>query len=125
MVITIRKREDHMTNAQISHSIEAMENDPEMDLSIFRTGPVEAMETPLVLHQLKGEGLTEQLNRQRRSDQPINAAFRRPDKRPLTCFTPHEQNFPQNNNQATPNMVRFTTIDETITDLLNLLPLNS
>ena len=47
--------EDHMINAQISHSMEAIEIDTELDLSIFRMGPGETKETSLVLHRLKGE----------------------------------------------------------------------
>ena len=50
---TIRMIEDHKTNAQISHSIEAMEIDPEMDLSTTRMGTGEQMETFLVHHRLK------------------------------------------------------------------------
>ena len=52
---TIRMIEDHMTNAQISHSIEAMETDPEMNLSTTRMGTGEQMETFLVHHRLKEE----------------------------------------------------------------------
>ena len=55
MVLTIQTMEDPLINAQISHSKEAMENDPEMDLSIIRMGPGETMETHLVLHRLKRE----------------------------------------------------------------------
>ena len=55
MGITIRPMEDHMINAQISHSTEAMEIVPEMDLSIIRMGPGETTETSLNLHLLKGE----------------------------------------------------------------------
>ena len=55
MGVTIRAMQDHMINAQISHSREAMEIDPEMDLSIIRMGPGEKKDTSLVLHRLKGE----------------------------------------------------------------------
>ena len=55
MGTTIRTMEDHMINAQISHSIETMEIDPEIDLSIIRMGNGENMELFLVLHRLKGE----------------------------------------------------------------------
>ena len=51
----IRMIEDHMTNAQICHSIEAMETDPEMNLSTIRMGTGGTMETFLVLHRLQGE----------------------------------------------------------------------
>ena len=50
-----RTIEDHMTNPQISHSIEAMETDPEMDLSTIRTETGGIMETFLVLHQIQEE----------------------------------------------------------------------
>ena len=62
--------------------------------------------------------------RQPRNDQPNNSAFRGPDNRPMGGFTPYEQNFPQNNNQTSFNVVRFTTTDETINELSNLCPLN-
>ena len=41
--------EDRMTNAQISHSIETMETDLEMDLSTIRMGTGRTMESFLVL----------------------------------------------------------------------------
>ena len=47
--------------------------------------------------------------RQLRIYQPNNSAFRRSDNRPTTDFTPYEQKFPQNNNQRSSNVVRFTT----------------
>ena len=51
----IRIMEDHMINAQITHSIETMEIDLELHLStiIMRTG--EIVETFRVLHRLNGE----------------------------------------------------------------------
>ena len=52
---TTRVIEDHMTNARISHSIEAMETDPEMNLSTIKMGTGRTMETFLVLHRLQGE----------------------------------------------------------------------
>ena len=52
---TVRIMEDHMTNAQISHSIEAIENDLEMDLSTIRAGTSKTMEIFPVLHRLKGD----------------------------------------------------------------------
>ena len=62
--------------------------------------------------------------RQPRIDQPNNSAFRRSDNRPTTGFTPYEEKFPQNNNQTSSNMVRFTTTDDTINELSHLCPLN-
>ena len=53
--ITVRMMEDHMTNAQISHSIETMETDLEMNLSTIRTETGGTRETFLVLHRLQGE----------------------------------------------------------------------
>ena len=52
---TIRMIEDDTTNAQISHSIEAMETDPEKDLSTSRLGTGEQMENFPVHHRLKEE----------------------------------------------------------------------
>ena len=59
-----------------------------------------------------------------KNEQPNNLAFRRPDNRPTANCTPYEQKFPQNNNQALSNVVRFTTTDETINELSDLCPLN-
>ena len=52
---TVRMIEDHMTNAQISHLLEAMGTDPEMNLSTIRMGTGGPMETSLVLHRPQGE----------------------------------------------------------------------
>ena len=52
---TIRTMEDHMINAQISNSIEAMEIEPKMDLSLSRMGPGKTVENSLVLHPFEGE----------------------------------------------------------------------
>ena len=59
-----------------------------------------------------------------RNEQPNNFAFRRSDNRSRANFTPYEQNFPQNNNQTSSNVVRFTTTDDTINELSDLCPLN-
>ena len=53
--IVMRTMEDHMINAQISHSAEAMEVDLGMDFSAITMGPGETTETSLVLHRFKGE----------------------------------------------------------------------
>ena len=50
-----RTTEDHMINAQISHSIEMTEIDLEMNLLTTRMGTGETMEIFLVLHRLKEE----------------------------------------------------------------------
>ena len=55
MGISTRRVEDHMVNGKISHSVEAMEIGPEVDLSTIRMGTGETMGTSLVLHRLKGE----------------------------------------------------------------------
>ena len=55
MGIIVRTMEDHMTNAPISRSIEAMATDLEMDLSTIRMGTGETMEILLALHQLTRE----------------------------------------------------------------------
>ena len=62
--------------------------------------------------------------RQPRNDQPNNSALRRYDNRPITSFTPYEQKFPQNSNQTSSNVVRFTTTDDTINELSGLCRLN-
>ena len=55
MGIIAQTIEDPLINAQISHSIEAMETDLEMSLSTIRMKTGETMEIFLVLHRLKGE----------------------------------------------------------------------
>ena len=52
---TARMIEDHLTNAQISHSVETMETDPDMNLSTTGMGTGETMELFLVLHQIQEE----------------------------------------------------------------------
>ena len=52
---TVRMIEDHLINAQISHLIETMETDPDMNLSSTRMGTGGTMETVLVLHQIQEE----------------------------------------------------------------------
>ena len=116
--------EDHMINAQINHSIETIEIDPEMDLSMIRVGRGETMETSLVLHRLNVDSSQISSCYQPRSDQPNNSAFSRPDNRPPTGFTTYEQKFLENKNQTSPNVVRLITTDETINELSDLCPLN-
>ena len=124
---TIRLLEDHMTNVQISQSIEAMKTDLEMNLSTIRMKTGETMETFLVLHRPKGETshkVKSNSYRQPRSDQPYNSAFRRSDNRPTTGFTPYEHKFPQNKNQTSSTVVRFATTDDTNNELSDLCPLD-
>ena len=52
---TVRTIDDHLINAQISHSIETMETDPDMNLSTTRMGTGGTMGTFLVLHQIQEE----------------------------------------------------------------------
>ena len=52
---TVRTIDDHLINVQISHSIETMETDPDMNLSTTRIGTGGTMETFLVLHQIQEE----------------------------------------------------------------------
>ena len=52
---TIRVIEDHSINAQISHLIETMETDPDMNLSTTRMGTGGTMGTFPVLHQIQEE----------------------------------------------------------------------
>ena len=53
METSIRTMEDHKINAQISHSIEAMEIDLEMDYSTIRMGTGETVENFPVLHRFE------------------------------------------------------------------------
>ena len=55
MGITIRRMEDRMINAKISHSTETIEIDLETDLSTTRMGTGETMEIFLVIRRLKEE----------------------------------------------------------------------
>ena len=54
---TVRTIDDHLINAQISHLIETMETDPDMNLSTTRMGTGGTMGTFLVLHQIQ-EGIS-------------------------------------------------------------------
>ena len=60
-----------------------------------------------------------------RNEQPNNFALRISDNRHTANCTPYEQKFPQNNNQTSSNVVRFTTTDDTINELSDLCPLNN
>ena len=122
-----RATEDHMINAQISHSIEMTEIDLEMDLSTTRTNGNwrnngNFSRSPSTQRRDLSQNDS---YRQPRSDQPNNSAFRRSDNRPTISFTAYEQKFPQNNNQTSSNVVRFTTTDDTINELSDHCPLNS
>ena len=52
---TVRMIENHLMNAQISHLIETMETNPDMNLSTTRMGTGRTMETFLVLDQIQEE----------------------------------------------------------------------
>ena len=52
---TVRMIDDYLINTQISHLIETMETDPDMNLSATRMGTSGTMETFLVLHQIQEE----------------------------------------------------------------------
>ena len=52
---TVRTIDDHLINVQISHLIETMETDPDMNLSTTRMGIGGTMGTFLVLHQIQEE----------------------------------------------------------------------
>ena len=52
---TVRTIDDHLINAQISHSIETMETDPDMNLLTTRMGTRGTMGTFLVPHQIQEE----------------------------------------------------------------------
>ena len=53
--ITVRTIDDHLINAQIRHSIETIETDPDMNLSTTRMGTGGTMGTFLVLHEIQEE----------------------------------------------------------------------
>ena len=55
MGTTVRTTDGHMINVKISHSIEATEIDPEMDLSTIRVGTRETIAIFPVLQRLKRE----------------------------------------------------------------------
>ena len=55
MGITAQTMEDHLINAQINHSIETMEIDPEMNPSTIRMETGGPMETFLAAHQIQVE----------------------------------------------------------------------
>ena len=52
---TVRTIDDHLINVQISHLIETLETDPDMNLSTTRMGTGGTMGTFLVLHQIQEE----------------------------------------------------------------------
>ena len=52
---TVRTIDDHLINVQISHLLETVETDPDMNLSTTRMGTGGAMGTFLVLHQIQEE----------------------------------------------------------------------
>ena len=52
---TVPMIDDHSIDAPISHLIETMETDPDMNLSTTRMGTGGTMETFLVLHQIQEE----------------------------------------------------------------------
>ena len=52
---TVRTIDDHLINVQISHLIETMETDPDMNLSTTRMGTGGTMGTFFVLHQIQEE----------------------------------------------------------------------
>ena len=52
---TVRTIDDHLINVQISHLIETMETNPDMNLSTTRMGTGGTMGTFLVLHQIQEE----------------------------------------------------------------------
>ena len=56
--------------------------------------------------------------------QPRNSPFRRSDGNPTNSSSSYEQKFPQNDNQTSTNVVRFTTTDDYIIELSELCPLN-
>ena len=124
MGTTIRKLEDHMINAQISHLIKTMEIDLEMDLSTMRNGTGETVANFLVPSTQRRDFLRKSSYRQTRSNQLNNSAFHRSDIRPTTGCTPYDQKFPQNNMQMSFNVVRFTITDDTKSELSDLCPLN-
>ena len=52
---TVRMIDDHLINAPISHLLETMETDPDLNLSTTRMGTGGTMGTFLVLHQIQEE----------------------------------------------------------------------
>ena len=123
MRIIVQILEDQLINAQISHLTETMKIDLEMDLLATQMGIGGTME---IFQSTQRRVFSQNISyRQLRSDQSTNFAFRRSDNRPPTGFTSYEQKFPQNNNQTSSNVVRFTTTDDTINELSDFCPLSS
>ena len=122
MGLTAPKTEDRLINARISHSIETMKVDLEMDLLTTRMGTGETMKIFLVPYRPKGE--TSHKITPIAKQEVINPKTLRSDNRSTTSFTPYEQKFPQNNNQTSSNVVRLTTTDDTINELSDICPLN-
>ena len=121
---TVRTIDDHLINAQISHSIETMEPDPDMNFSTTRMGTGGTMGTFLVLHQIQEETSHKTIPTANQETNNLTISHSADDTRPTANFTPYEQKFPQNNNQTSSNVVRFTTTDDTINELSDLCPLN-
>ena len=61
---------------------------------------------------------------QPRPIQANHSSFQNQRNEQNPSFTPYEQKFPQHNNQAPPNVVRFTTTDDCVNGLTDLCPLN-
>ena len=116
---------DTLNNAKIRHLIETMEIDREMDPSITRMGTGDQMETFLVLRPLKEETshkTTPIANQEVINLLTLRSADLTIDRR--LALHPMNRKFPQNNNQTSSNVVRFTTTDDAINELSDLCPLN-
>ena len=124
MGTTIRTMEDHMINAQISHSTETMEVDLQLGLSKTRMGTGETMENFLVLRRLKGE--TSHKFMHTANQEVINLTVL--PSADLTIDLRLVLRLTNNNSHKTkttpPNVVRFTAADDTIKELSDICPLN-
>ena len=64
------------------------------------------------------------LDRQPRKNQPNNCGLLRPENQLIIGFTSFEQNYAQNKNQTSANVVRFTTTDKSSNKILDFCLLN-
>ena len=121
---TIRMTEDHMTNAQISHSIEAMETGPELKLSTIRMGTGGTMEIFLVPHRLQGETSHRIIPIAKQVINLITLLSADLTTDPRLALHLTNKSSHKIVNQMSSNVVRFTTTDDTINELSDLCPLN-
>ena len=125
MGTTTRAMEDHMINAQISHSKTTIETDFGTNLLTDRMDIGETMGTFPLPRRLQGE-TSHEINHTANQEviNPTTLLFSDLTINLRPGLHPMKKNVPQNNNQTSSNVVRFTTTDDTINELSDLCPLN-